>query len=43
MNSEKYRKKYMAICEICGEEKPKEQMANDKICKKCAYRMERGI
>ena len=39
MDSEKYRKKYMAICSICGEEKPLEQMANKTLCKQCNYKM----
>lgn len=35
MSSEKYRKKYMAICAVCGEEKPLEEMADGGICVKC--------
>jgi len=42
MDSEQYRKKYMRVCSICGEEKPIEQFSetNKNICKRCEWEIE---
>jgi len=42
MDSEQYRKKYMRVCSICGEEKPIEQFSkkNRNICKQCEWKIE---